>query len=305
LPLNLNVSSNRFYVEGRSTEAKDLPEIQQSAVGPDYLAAIGGRLVSGREFTDRDGPEAPPVALVNEAAARLLWPGASPIGRRFAPSDQGTPGRWREVVGVVRDLKVVTVGERPTPQVFYSAFQAFDTDLTVVARSRGGPTAAFETLRGAVRELDPGLPIMAGGPLQAVVTTALFPLRFGVGLLVVLGLVGLVIASIGLYGILAQGVAQRTRELGVRMALGARSADVQRLVIREGLGLTAIGVAVGLGLALLLGRLLGTWLYGVSPHDPLAFLLASVALGLVALLACWLPARRATRVDPMIALRAD
>jgi predicted permease len=303
LPLNLNVSSNELHVDGRPNAAGELPEVQQAMVGPDYFNAIGGHLAQGRDFTDADGPGGLPVAIVNQSAARLLWPGESAMGKRFAADDQGRAGTWRQVVGVARDVKVMTVGERPTPQVFYPVFQSFDSYLTVVARGRGNPTSLARSVRTVIGELEPAMPVLTSGGLSNIVGTALFPLRVGVALLVILGLVGLVIASIGLYGIIAQSVAQRTRELGIRLALGAQVPHVLRMVFRDGLLLAGLGVVVGLALAMLLSRLLATWLYEVSPYDPLAFTVAPLVLFLVAVLACWIPARRATRVDPVVALK--
>jgi predicted permease len=305
LPLNLNVSSNQMYVEGRANAAGELPEVQQAMVGPDYFKAIGGHLAAGRDFSDLDGSTAVPVAIINESAARLLWPGESPLGKRIAADDQGKARTWRQVVGVVRDVKVMTVGERPTPEIFYPVFQAFDSYLTIVARGRGSSGALARSIVTEVHALEPAMPVLMSGGLTETVATALFPLRVGVFLLVVLGLVGLTIASIGLYGIIAQSVAQRTRELGIRLALGAQVPHVLRMVFRDGLLLAGGGIVIGLLLALGLSRLLATWLYGVSPYDPLAFTVAPLVLLGVAMLACWVPARRATRVDPVNALRAE
>ncbi|MEO8451177.1 MAG: FtsX-like permease family protein, partial [Gemmatimonadota bacterium] len=217
----------------------------------------------------------------------------------------GGPGQWREVVGVIKNLKIMTVGEEPTPQVFFPLYQRLESYMTLVARVSGDPAASIPAFRNLVHEIDPTMPILGTGTLDGLVSTALFPIRFGALVLVALGGIGLLIASIGLYGIIAHGVAQRTRELGVRMALGAQVRDVLGLVVRDGMRLVLGGLAVGLGLALLVSRGLSSWLYGISPYDPLAFLGGPLVLLVVALLACWIPARRATRVNPIDALRAD
>ena len=304
-PLNLNVNSNEIVAEGSEPVNGQYPEIQRAAIGVDYLAAIGARLVEGRDFTDRDRAGQPLVVMVNEAAARLLWPNGSALGKRLATRASAGPGAWREVVGIVRDVKVVSVGERPTPQIFFPVRQAVDFPVTVVARTSGDPAAVEASLRQALRDLDPAMPIMSSGILEDQVSTALFPVRFAAMLLVVLGLAGLAIAAIGLYGIIAQGVVARTRELGIRIALGAEPKEVRRLVLSDGLRLAAVGLSVGLAIAAIASGVLRTWLYGVSAHDPIAFLIAPVVLLAVAVVACLVPARRATRVDPVEALRAE
>ncbi|MBL8989013.1 MAG: ABC transporter permease [Gemmatimonadetes bacterium] len=304
-PLNLNVNSNEIMAEGRESANGQYPEIQRAVVGPDYIAAIGGRIVAGRDFTDRDRPDQPPVVLINEAAAKLLWPEGSALGRRLANRGLTGSGTWREVVGIVRDVKVVSVGERPTPQIFYPVRQWLDFPVTVIARTTGSPIATAASIRAVLKELDRDMPVMSVGALDDQVATALFPMRFAAILLVVLGLAGLAIAAIGLYGIIAQGVAARTRELGIRIALGAEPGAVRRMVLIDGLRLAAVGLGAGLVLAALGSRFLVTWLYGISAHDPLAFVAGPGVLLLVATAACLIPARRATRVDPVNALRAE
>ncbi len=304
-PLNLNVSTNEIVAEGNDPGPGKYPEIQRATVGPGYLAAIGGRLVAGRELAENDRTGQPPVVMINEAAAQLLWPGENALGRRLATHGGGRPGTWREVVGIVGNIKVITVGERPTPQIFYPLYQSFESQVTLVARTRGDPGALVGTLRQALGEIDPGMPVIAAGVLMDQVSTALFPVRFAATLLVVLGLGGLAIAAIGLYGIIAQGVAARTRELGIRLALGAEPVALRRMVLVGGLRLTALGLGIGVALAAISSQVLGAWLYGISALDPVAFLVAPTVLLVVAVVACLIPARRATRVDPVEALRAE
>ncbi len=304
-PLNLNVSSNEIVIDGRDPGPGKYPDVQRASVGPGYLTAIGGRLASGREFTDQDRPGQPPVVMINEAAAKLLWLGENPLGKRLATHGSQGAGTWREVVGVVKDIKVVTIGERPTPQIFYPLYQNFESQVNLIARTQGDPAVTAVALRQALKEVDPAMPVIASGVLMDQVSTALFPVRFGAILLVVLGLAGLAIAAIGLYGIIAQGVVARTRELGIRLALGADPGGLRRMVLLDGLKLAALGLAVGVGLAAISSRVLEAWLYGVSALDPVAFGVAPLVLLLVAAAACLVPARRATRVDPVEALRAE
>ena len=301
-PLNLNVNTNEIVAEGNQPADGRYPEIQRANVGSDYFKAIGAVMAAGRDFSDRDRADQPDVVVVNEAAAEVLWPGQDPLGRRI--STRGSTA-WRTVVGVVKNIKVVTVGEEPTPQVFFPLAQLFDTPIVVIARTTGNPTALAVTLRNSLKELDASIPVMSTGILADQVGTALFPVRLAAMLLTVLGLAGLAIAAIGLYGIIAQGVVARTRELGIRIALGAEPAAVSGMVLRDGLKLASLGLAIGLGISALASRVLGAWLYGVSPYDPVAFTVGPAVLLLVAAAACLIPARRATRVDPVTALRAE
>ncbi len=305
-PLSLNISSNEIMTEGHDPGPGHYPEIQRSTVGPEYVATIGGRLASGRDFTEDDDRNHPRVVLANESAARLLWPNENPIGKRLASRNSKGPGTWLEVIGVVKDIKVTTVGETPTPQLFFPLYQSGnDSYVALIARTTGEPAVLVGELRRALKDLDATMPIMSSGVLDELVTTALFPIRFTALLLVALGAVGLLISAIGLYGIIAQNVAARTRELGIRMALGAKARDVQAMVLRQGLRLSVVGLGLGLLIAAFGSRLLRSWLYGISPLDPLSFSVAPIALLAIAAVACLIPARRATQVDPVEALRAE
>lgn len=301
-PLNLNVNTNEIVAEGAEPPNGRYPELQRANVGSDYFKTLGATLAVGRDFSDQDRQGQPNVVVVNEAAALLLWPGKEVLGRRLSTRGSST---WREVVGVVKNIKVVTVGEEPTPQVFFPLYQSFDSPTVVIARGTGNPATLAVTMRNTLKELDAAMPVMSTGALADQVGTALFPVRLAAMLLTVLGLAGLAIAAVGLYGIIAQGVVARTRELGIRIALGAEPTAVRGMVLREGLRLAVIGLGVGLAVAALASRVLSTWLYGVSPYDPVAFLAGPLVLLAVAAAACLIPARRATRVDPVTALRAD
>jgi putative ABC transport system permease protein len=226
------------------------------------------------------------------------------MGKRIATHGGAAP-IWREVVGVVRDVKVMTIGEDATPQIFYPVLQFAETQFTVVARTTGDPVKLSGDLRALLKEIDPTMPVMAAGLLTDQVSTALFPVRFAAMLLTVLGFAGLAIAAIGLYGIIAQGVAARTRELGIRIALGADPRLVRTMVLVDGLKLASVGLVIGVIIAAVASRVLATWLYGVSALDPLSFVTVPLVLMAVAAAACLIPARRATRVDPVNALRVE
>jgi putative ABC transport system permease protein len=305
-PLDLNLSSDEVRVEGRSYQGDDRPPlVQVASVGPAYFRTIGAGLVAGREFAATDRRDAPKVAVVNETAARQLWPGQEALGKRFTNGFDTSADPWYQVVGVVHDVKVNTPGEAPTAAIYYPVLQRYDSYLTLIARTAGDAGAALPRVLAALKAVDPGLSVIASGPLTDRVVMGLWPARFATGLLMALGLVGLAIACLGLYGAIAHGVTQRTRELGIRLALGANVRDVVSLVLREGMSVVVVGLGVGLMLAALGSRLLAAWLYGVSPWDPLAFVVAPAMLAAVAFLACYVPARRATRVDPVQALRSE
>jgi predicted permease len=278
--------------------------VQNSFVGPGYFGAIGARLERGRDFTPADHDSAPPVVAVNQTAARRLWPGEDPLGKRLRVGVRDDEP-WREVVAIVADMKVNTPGEDPTPQLYFPVLQRYEPSQTLLVRTAGDPGGLLPALRRTVTEVNPDVGIVGSGLLADRVAAGLWPARFAATLLTALGLTGLAIASLGLYGSVAHVVSQRTRELGIRMALGAHRGDVVALVLRGGMGTVGVGLGIGVALAAAASRLLHTFLYGVSPWDPAAFLAAPLALALVGLAAWYLPARRATRVDPVEALRSE
>jgi predicted permease len=260
------------------------------------------RLVAGRDLDQRDTKDSPLVVLVNEAFVRQLLPGQDPVGRRFR---HGTTGKWRQIVGVVEDGKYRSLGETPSPTVFRSMEQNGELNETVIARS---PMAEADTVRmmhRAVTELDPSLTIFDAGSLTSELALALFPARLVAVVLASFGLLAVVLAATGVYGIMAYAVSRRTREIGIRMALGAAPAQVLRVVLARTAVLLAIGTAVGLAMALAAGKFFGQILYGVSAHDPLTYLSVMAMMAVVAFVACWAPARRAIKVDPLTALRTE
>lgn len=303
LPLQLNYEATQILVEGQ-IRAADAPNwsIPVAWVSPDYFETIGTPIVRGRPFARTDHRDAPPVVIVNETMARQMWPGEDPIGKGLR---RRADGPLFEVIGVARDAKVQTLGEDPRPHVYFATTQGYRPDLYFLATVSGDPVELLPTLRETARELDPDVSFLDTTTMNAQVDLALFPLRFAATLLSVLGLAGMLIAALGLYGVIAQGVAHRTRELGIRMALGADARRVALLVIRDGMLVVALGAVTGLLLAAGATRALRGWLYGISPTDPATFVAVVAGFAAVALLACWLPARRATRVDPVVALRAE
>jgi predicted permease len=270
-------------------------------VSPRYFSTLRLPLVSGRDFTDGDDAKAAKVAIVNEAFAQRFWPGKDPIGRQFRTGDT-----VRTIVGIAKTGKYNQLNESPWGFFYLPYLQGVsDLDLSLCVRTQGDPSAFSNSLREAIREIDPGVELLQTMPLAVHSGMVLFPQRMASSLLLLLGLVALVLAAMGVYAVLAYAVSQRTQEFGVRIALGANSRDILRLVMGRGLILASAGVAIGIGCALALTRLMVGFLYGVSPFDLGTFVGIPVLLGLIALLACYLPARRATKVDPIVALRAE
>jgi predicted permease len=302
LPLSLDYSSNSIYIEGQRVRSKsDLPLAIPYSVSPKFFETMGMRL-RGRDFLPNENKKESRVALVNETFARRFLPGQDPIGKRYNHSGPNDP--FWEIIGVVPDGKYNTLGEEPKA-VVYRPLRYFDSQFTLVARTEGDPRTVLAALRRVVQELDPTLPIYDAKTLTEHMNIPLFPAKMAAGVLASFGLLALLLAAVGIYGVMSYVVAGRTREIGLRMALGARSADVRRLILRQGMLLAAIGAIIGLTIGFGGTRLLKTLLYGVSAADPMTFVAVTLLLGSVTFLACWLPAHRATRVDPMIALRTQ
>jgi predicted permease len=303
LPLGVRGEAAPVFVEGREVPARGRePYVEDQIVGPDYLRTMGTRLLGGRDFTARDAEGAPRVAIINEAMARRLFPGEEAIGKRFRV---GRPDAapW-EVVGVAADV-MFRLDEEPRPAMYRPLAQQGARWVTLVAHTAAAPQSLAAGFRREVQALDATLPAQEVKTLEAVVSFSLWPTRMAAGLLSAFSLLGLLLASIGIYGVMSYAVARRTREIGVRMALGARGTDVLRLILRRGVALTLTGTVIGLALALAAVRLLAGLLYGVKATDPLTFGLVSLFLIGVAVAACFVPARRATKVDPLVALRHE
>jgi putative ABC transport system permease protein len=290
-----------FRIEG-DTEPRDggLPEYH--AVTPDYFRTLGIPLRRGRAFQASDTAGAARVALISESTARSYFPGEDPIGRRIA-FNLREPGVWREIVGVVADVKNGVLNAGPTLQTYEPYAQSPGDALTVVVRA--APAVDPAAIRAAIRAVDGNQPIASLRPLTEWVAQSIARQRFAMWLFAVFSVVALLLASVGIYGVMAYAVARRTSEIGIRMALGAHAGDVLRLVFAQGGRLILLGVAAGVVASLLLTRFVQSMLFGVSAHDPLTFAAIIAGLSLVATLACWLPARRAAAVDPMTALRSE
>ena len=313
LPLSGSPGRTSFTIEGRSTDGGDVPTTEASLVTPGYFRALGVELVRGRLFDDHDDARAPAAVVVSESFARQFFAVEDAIGRRLLPGGRGRPNgpqqpppaNWLTIIGIVRDVKSARVEAGPAPLLYRSVLQTSNLNLTLVVRTRTDPSMLAEPIRREVRAVDPNEPVFSVRTMDAVVASALAQRRFTMLLLALFAATALALSAIGIYGVMAYFVTQRTHEIGIRMALGASRRDVVTMVLGQGARLATAGVAVGLISALAITRAIATLLFGVSPRDPGTLVALAAALTAVALLACYVPARRATRVDPIRALRYE
>jgi putative ABC transport system permease protein len=303
LPIIHDLSTGFYFADRAREPDNQLPQTNYSAVSPNYFAAMGIPVVAGRGFNDRDDRQMAKVAIVSASLAQQYFPGESPIGKRI--NVVTGPESFREIVGVVADVKQKGLTREITPHVYEPFAQAPDHFLTLVVRSSIDAATLVPTIRGKVFELDPELPLQRVSTLDTVISNSIRQQRFASVVLSVFAIVAVVLALAGLYGVISYSVAQRTRELGIRVALGAQVSDVLKLVLKQGMTFVLLGEVVGILGALALTRLLGGLLFGVTPTDALTFFTVAISLFLVGLVACYVPARRATRVDPLQALRYD
>lgn len=286
--------------EGRPGDA---PATYKNEVGPGYFDMLHIRVLRGRPFAREDGPGAPPVVILNATAAERLWPGEDPIGRRVALDDPDAP--FREVVGIVEDTKYIGLDEAPRTFAYLPLLQRYRTEVVLHVRVSGGREAATSAIREMLADMDPRIAVGAVRTMAEDTSVSLVPARAGALLLGTFGLLALVIAAVGISGVTSYAVSRRAREIGIRTSLGARRSDILRLVMGGTLRRTAIGLAIGVALAVGVARLLSGFLYGVGPFDPASTLITPLILVAVALIATYVPARRSTRVDPVEALRHE
>ena len=303
IPLSLNYNSSTIYLEGQPpTPSSQLPLAIPSSVSPDYFRTMGISL-RGRDFTDREEKVEHRVAIVNETFAKKFFTGQDPVGKRFNFSGADKP--FWEIIGVCGDGKYNSLGEEPKAALFRPQWRDYSTAVSLVARTKGDPKTVLGAMQREMRNLDPTLPLYGMKTLKDHMKIPLFPAKIAAGALGSFGVLALVLAAVGIYGVMSYVVAGRTREIGLRMALGAQTGNVRRLILRQGMMLALIGSVIGLAIAIVATRLLKSVLYGVDAMDPTTFIGVTFLLATVALLACWIPARRASRVDPMVALRAE
>jgi predicted permease len=295
--------TNTISVSGRPKSGND-PDVAHTVVGAQYLNAMRIPLILGRGLSPDDTMASRKVAVINETAARIYFPGGSPIGHTF---DVAPDPVWKniEVVGVAKDAKYDNVDERQLPAAYYPYSQHIGYSGKFVVRYTGDPKLVIPQIRRAVNDIDPNLPVGDFSPLAELVGRSIGKQRLLAQLSTLFGIIAALLACVGIYGVMSYGIARRTNEFGVRMAMGANRADVLWMVLREALWVAAVGVAIGIALAVASSRLVNSVLFGLTPNDPIAIGAATAVMIGVALFAGWLPARRATRIDPMIALRHE
>jgi putative ABC transport system permease protein len=307
LPLSGSGSSGSFNIEGRTVQPGQMaPWGNRWAAGASYFQTMKIPLIRGRYFDDRDVIDAPGVAIIDETMARKFWPDEDPLGRRITfERDQQGNTRWREIVGIVGHVKHMSLDGTSPVQYYFPHRQLPSRNVFLVTRTAAEPESQTGIVRGVIQSADKELPVFRVRTMEQMIADSTSQRRFTTILLGVFALLALLLAAVGLYGVMSYTVAQRTHEIGIRMALGANQSDVLRLVVWQGLLLVLVGVGIGLAAAFGLTRLMSNLLFGVRATDPLTYALLPLILALVALVACYVPARRATRVDPMVALRYE
>jgi predicted permease len=303
LPLTFVIQISRCAPQGKDTSPREQwSYIDRSGAGPGYFQTMQIPILEGREFRETDTSSSPLVVIVNQALAKLFWPGQDAIGRKVR---FGSEEKYAEVVGVARDGKYRTLGEQVRPFIYRPVQQQGNPDLTLLARVAGDPRPMFAALREGARQIDSKVPVMQIESLEDKISVSLLLPQAGASLFGLLGLLGLVLASVGLYGVIAYTTSHRMHEIGIRMTLGANPREILQLILRQGLILAAAGITVGLAGSVAMTRVLSVMLYGISATDTMTFIGISGFLLLVSLLASYIPARRAMRVDPMVALRYE
>ena len=306
LPLSGGGSSGSFRIEGRDVpQGQSLPHGARWAATPDYFKTMGIPLIRGRYFEERDTAESLPVAIIDQSLAQKYWPKEDPVGKRISFEGPANNRLWREVIGIVGHVKHTDLEGESRAQYYMPHQQRPQGGMAIVIRTPSDPNLLAGSVRGVVKAADSELPIFRVRTMEQFVADSMTQRKFALLLICVFACLALLLSAIGLYGVMAYSVTQRTHELGLRMALGAQASDVLKLVVKQGMLLAVVGLALGVVGAIFLSRLMKTMLFNVSATDPLVFVGIALTLAAVALLACFIPARRATKVDPMVALRYE
>src|SRR5262245_18302884 len=304
IPLAGDRSTSGMNIEGRPALPGEGREVHYRVITPGYFRTMGIPLRAGRDLTEQDNAEAPRVALINQTLAKKYWPGEDVIGKRIKLGPNAN-SPWISIVGVVGDARNFGPENETLPEVYVANLQSPSDRMRLVIRTDVAPLSLVSTVKEVVRSLDKNVPFSQVATVEQLLANSVAPRRLNLALLAVFAVIALALALAGIYGVMSYTVATRTREIGVRVALGAQARDVLRLVVGQGIRPALAGVAIGLIASFALTRLMTRLLYGVSATDPLTFIAVPVLLTAVALLACWIPARRATKVDPMAALRVE
>jgi putative ABC transport system permease protein len=291
-----------FEIENRPQQPNEIRNARFNSCSPNYFRTLNTRLLKGRDFTARDAQGQLEVAIINERMARRYWPDEDPLGKRIRITGADS---WRTIVGVVGDAHSARLEVEPRPEMFYPMSQAPFPLLSLMVRAADDPRSLIAAVRGEIHAIDPDLPVSSVAPLDELVAGSIAPQRLNAFLIGLFSALALTLAAVGIYGVMSYAVTQRTQEIGIRIAIGARPRDALKLVVKQGMTLALLGVVIGLVASFALTGLLKTLLFDVSATDPVTFVLTPLSLTLIALLACYLPARRATKVDPLTALRRE
>jgi len=303
LPLTLSVSGSDFRIEGRpEPEVGKEMVINTSSVSPDYFSTLGISLLKGRDFSDRDDADAPLAAIINNDLARVYFPGEDPIAKRITFDDGES---WISIVGVVADTKRLVLDTNAKPEVYFPYLQVPSSSMSLVVRTATEPLSLAGAVKNQIQTIDKDLPLGESKTMQQALSESNSGRRFNLLLLTAFATVALILAMVGIYGVMSYAVTQRTHEIGIRVAIGAQARDVFRMVVLEGMVLAMFGIGFGLVGAFALTRLMTTMLFGVEPTDPATFITIAVLLTAVTLVACYIPGRKATKVDPLVALRYE
>jgi putative ABC transport system permease protein len=311
IPLHHERNRSALTVEGRQIQDTQIPLVERSQVTPEYFHLLAIPLLRGRLFNNADNETAPQVAVINQAMAETYWPGEDPLGKRVKLGE-GRPGvgqrptkNWITIVGVIPDARTESLANANVPQIYLSLYQETPKELAIFLRGDLNASAMPERVRAMVQSIDPELPVYGAQTLNGAVTASMEQRRFSMDIVAAFAVTALLLAALGIYGVISYIVSERTRDIGIRLALGAQRATIMGMVLRQGLGLAAAGAALGLAGSVIVSHLMAGLLYGVSPTDLITFAGVTLVLAAVALAACYLPARRAMRVDPIVALRYD
>jgi len=309
------VNTDVFSIEGReAVQRGELTNAIIETTTSNYFKLLNIGLREGRIVSDTDGPETPRVAVISESLAQRYFPGESPLGKhirlgnaavRVAPRDAGSGGPWMTIVGVVNDVHYSWINKEEIPTIYRSFRQSPPFYTTLVVRAPGDPLQFISAVRGQIAAVDPNLPLYNIKPMDRLITESIIGIAYVASMMAVLGVIALALASVGVFGVMSYSVSERAHEIGIRMSLGAQTTDILRMVLRSGMTLTVLGLAIGLPIAFALARALAALLFGVTATDPFSFIGLPLLLAGVAALACYLPARRAARLDPLKALHYE
>jgi putative ABC transport system permease protein len=298
-------ANRSFFIEGRLTSLADRPTAFYNCVSPDFFHTMEIPILKGRPFNKQDVKNGQNVIIINETLARRDFPGENPIGKRMTYKANPKEGDWATVVGIVKDTKPRALDGEPVAEMYVPFAQQPDSSMAFIIRTTSKPEGIIAAVRQTVQSLDKYQPVSGVRTLESVMSEAVAKPRFRTFLLGVFAVVALILAMVGIYGVMSYSVTQRTHEIGIRVALGAQGSDVLKLVIGYGMALAFVGVGIGLVASFALTRVMSQFLFGINPTDPLTFTVIVLLLSGVALLACCLPARRAMKIDPIIALRCE